>query len=467
MDLRPSVKGKRKRKCRQYSKEGSDKSKVDKHYYVSVKKIRSIIIDNLLIMSNIEINPGPQARVKAKIIDIVTFNCNGMNNKQKLKRIIRKSNTITDKNGIVMLQESHIMKDEQVKFLTKSNYQISSHRSNSAGVITMYGASYETIYNSNGLDGRQQYTIIQDGEIKLLLVNIYCPNDHRQSINFLEGVYSKILEITYEHPDCQVILGGDFNSCMTKDDYLNRNKSRNEDELTEMIRLNNSICNLIDSFLLVNTKPSFTWNRGNCYSRLDYIYFSSNLSNKIISSDVDWAFERSDHAAVRTRISMLSEIQKGPGIVKVNVDILSDRYKREQISKEIEIMIKQIPTHWNGHMKLEFLKMSIRSIFSNFVSIARKEDKVELESLEQSLNDIEKLRQKVVRYIDNLQDENVKISRLAKVEQARNTIKTNLEDMRKKIAAKSDFKTSAKWYEYGDNQINISLARINFKLNRN
>jgi hypothetical protein len=172
MDLRPSVKGKRKRKCRQYSKEGSDKSKVDKHYYVSVKKIRSIIIDNLLIMSNIEINPGPQARAKAKIIDIVTFNCNGMNNKQKLKRIIRKSNTITDKNGIVMLQETHIMKDEQVKFLTKSNYQISSHRSNSAGVITMYGASYETIYNSNGLDGRQQYTIIQDGEIKLLLVNI-------------------------------------------------------------------------------------------------------------------------------------------------------------------------------------------------------------------------------------------------------------------------------------------------------
>ncbi len=91
-DLRTNCKSKQ--KCKQYSKRGRDKSKVDKYNYVSVKKIRRIIIDNLLIMSNIEINPGPQAKAKAKIIDIVTFNCNGMNNKQKLKRIIRKANSI-------------------------------------------------------------------------------------------------------------------------------------------------------------------------------------------------------------------------------------------------------------------------------------------------------------------------------------------------------------------------------------
>ena len=40
-DLRPTVKGKQ--KCKQYSKDGSNKSKVDKYNYVSVKKIRSTV----------------------------------------------------------------------------------------------------------------------------------------------------------------------------------------------------------------------------------------------------------------------------------------------------------------------------------------------------------------------------------------------------------------------------------------
>jgi hypothetical protein len=61
-----------------------------------------------------------------------------MNNKLKRKRIITKSNAITEKGGIVMLQETHVTSDEQISFLTKSNYQLSCYRSDSAGVMVMY-----------------------------------------------------------------------------------------------------------------------------------------------------------------------------------------------------------------------------------------------------------------------------------------------------------------------------------------
>jgi septum formation topological specificity factor MinE len=88
------------------------------------------------------------------------------------------------------------------------------------------------------------------------------------------------------------------------------------------------------------------------------------------------------------------EIQKGPGIVKVNTEILSDDLKKGQIGEELDFLIKQIPKHWNGHTKLEYVKMSIRSVLAKYVSISRSEDKLELEKLETSLNDIEKLSRK-------------------------------------------------------------------------
>jgi hypothetical protein len=327
----------------------------------------------------------------------------------------------------------------------------------------MYGKNYQTIYNFKALDGRQLYTVIQDEEVKFLVVNIYCPNDHKQSINFLEVVYSKILEITNDIPDCHVVLGGDFNSCMTKDDLLNRKMSKAEEELTNSIRLNNNICNLIDSYLLVNSQPAFTWNRGTCYSRLDYIYVSSNLSNKIVSSEVDWAFEKSDHAAVMTKVNIQMEIQKGPGIVKVNTEILSDDLKKGQIGEELDFLIKQIPKHWNGHTKLEYVKMSIRSVFAKYVSISRSEDKLELEKLETSLNDIEKLKQKVVKYLSNIIDESEKQTRLEIVENARITIKNNLEAIRQKIASRTEFRSAAKWYEYGEKSNKFFFSQSKFQ----
>jgi hypothetical protein len=60
-----------------------------------------------------------------KSIEFLTYNCNGMANKNKLKRIISKSNKIVEKGGVVMLQETHITKDNQISFLTKNEFQIS------------------------------------------------------------------------------------------------------------------------------------------------------------------------------------------------------------------------------------------------------------------------------------------------------------------------------------------------------
>ena len=141
------------------------------------------------------------------------------------------------------------------------------------------------------------------------------------------------------------------------------------------------MCDLVDSYKTKNTEAGYTWNRGECYSRLDYIYVSSSLMSRINSSKTNWSYDKSDHAALVTSIKIRDEIRKGPGIVKVNIEVLKDKTKVAQIRNEIKFLIDQIPTEWNGHTKLEYMKMVLRSTIAHHTGQKRKEDKLEVEEL--------------------------------------------------------------------------------------
>ena len=78
------------------------------------------------------------------------------------------------------------------------------------------------------------------------MANVYCPNDHVKSKQFMEGAYDKIYNLMDRHPDAFLILGGDFNACMSQNDSLNRLGTLNEKILTDFIKSNNSTCEVID-----------------------------------------------------------------------------------------------------------------------------------------------------------------------------------------------------------------------------
>ena len=60
--------------------------------------------------------------------------------------------------------------------------------------------------------------VLENEKVKVMVVNVYCPNGH---------VYRKMYEIM-----AFVIKGGDFNVCVTGNDYVNRLKAANEIRLT-------------------------------------------------------------------------------------------------------------------------------------------------------------------------------------------------------------------------------------------
>ena len=48
--------------------------------------------------------------------------------------------------------------------------------------------------------------------------------------------------------------------------------------------------------------------------------------SKMVDTAIEWKFESLDYASVIVRLNLNEEIKKGPGITKVNADVLDDHY---------------------------------------------------------------------------------------------------------------------------------------------
>ena len=413
---------------------------------ISITKITNIksilLILLILLCAGIEPNPGPPRKTK-----ITTYNCNGLGDQNKLRRLLLKVNNEVSKGAIVFLQETHIVDTKVLESSWKNKFLSNCKKTNAAGVIILFSDKYEINYVHKDDEGRAIVAVISNEERTLILANAYFPNDHKAGIKFAENLYLKIIEAQVEYPNSVTICAGDFNLCMSKNDSLDRKETKNETLLADVVRGNNKVIKLEDSYRSVHKNGGYTWKRGSTYSRLDYIFTSNSLLHHITGAEVDWAFETSDHAAVRVDI-IFEEPQKGPGITKINTNILEDKNVELKIGQEIEEMMKQVQTDWNPHLTLEFLKVTIRSIFSSNVSEIKKRMNYEVNEKEEELNQIEHLKIKLYEKPNILNEDRTK--RIEVIDKAITTLKMNLTSLRKNLNDKLTFTTKAKWFEYGE-----------------
>ena len=426
---------------------------------ISSRKMLSITIYLELLRQNIKSNPGMETTTKKLILSVITFNTNGLGDKKKLKRLLTKVGPLVNKGGIILLQETHLKDTSYLSSIWKHNFASNCSKTNSAGVIILYNKEYETLEKFSDEKGRNLIVAIEKEDLKFIISNSYFPNDHREGIAFAEETYLKILEFQHKYPDHLTIAGGDLNVCMNSLDSLNRNGSTAEVCLSETITDNNKITNMVDSYRALNAEGGYTWKRGSCYSRLDYIFVSTHLLSKIASAVTDWAFEASDHAAVHIKLKFEDKPIKGPGIIKVNTKILENPNIVKQIGNEIKSMMEQTDSSWNPHAKLEFLKVVIRSVFSSKVSEIRKLISTEIVDLEIELNQFEEFK---IATIEHLKTNTSNINdKTEKIDIAINNLKSKLTQQRKKLSDSQAFKSKAKWFEYGEksNKFFLSLLK--------
>ncbi len=311
----------------------------------------------------------------------------------------------------------------------------------------------------DGKDGRQIVAVIKNNNTTIIAANAYFPNDHKEGIKFAETFYLKILEAQSKYPESLTICAGDFNTCISNEDSMGRNKTRNEELLSDVITNNNKVTELFDAYRSMHNESGYMWKRGSIYSRLDYIFISETHRQRITNAETNWAFDTSDHAAVSIEI-LIEEPVKGPGISKINCNLLNDPIVAKQIGSEIEIMMGQVGNNWNPHLILEFLKMSIRTIFASKAAEQKKEKINIITETEEELNQIEELKIRLLKK-DNI-NSNDKQQRQTILEKAIATLKSSLHELRTRLYEKTTFASSAKWFELGEkpNKYFLNLNKV-------
>jgi hypothetical protein len=149
-------------------------------------------------------------------------------------------------------------------------------------------------------------------------------------------------------------------------------------------------------------------------------------------------------------------------MVKVNTEVLKDKTKVAQIRTEIKFLFDQIPTEWNGHTKLEYMKTVLRSTIAQHTGQKRKEDKLEVEELELAVNDIENLKLKLLNKKSSILTNEYE-TKMKNIEIAKTTLLNNLELLRNQCSKKYDLSLKAKWYEYGERSNKFFFNLLNFK----
>ena len=75
----------------------------------------------LLMQGGVESNPGPGPNNNKSDLEIRTYNCNGLGDINKLRRLFTKVRKEVEKGGIVLLQETHVKDESIIQRYWKSN----------------------------------------------------------------------------------------------------------------------------------------------------------------------------------------------------------------------------------------------------------------------------------------------------------------------------------------------------------
>ena len=118
---------------------------------------------------------------------------------------------------------------------------------------------------------------------------------------------------------------------------------------------------MYDSALRSQNGNNYTWNRGNTFSKIDHIFVSHDLLVSITDYNTIWDFIKSDHAAIQLSINLDNKSSRGSSYPKLNLSDLKGDGVITEIKAEIQKAIQDFPLHWNPHLKLDFIKLVIRT----------------------------------------------------------------------------------------------------------
>ena len=330
----------------------------------------------LLIRAGVELNPGPDSAGHPDFPEfgIISQNCRGLTDCKKSCRLVRKLNSHKNKSVpvIACLQETHCINRFALDNLYSGSYLADDGERNQRGVAILIPDAFELCEHSISGMGRWAIAAIKlkssNSSYKLVVATIYAPNCHNESNvmfqDFMHSLDACTELLVGQGHEFDVVINGDFNVVLDPTvGLLNRASTASERNLARAI--NNSL----NDRGLVEVKASdsrlslYTWRRGSCFSKLDYMFVSPYLGSNLTASAVTWHKFGANyhHPCFESQFRFTCKTDRGRSFPKLFYTDISTDKDKVWIKQQIELMLQQCLPHWDPHMKLDFVKNMLRS----------------------------------------------------------------------------------------------------------
>ena len=410
----------------------------------------------LLRGGDIKKNPGPDDCQKLRQADLLvtSYNVRGLNDEKKLRHLINKiykEDKGKNCDYVVCLQETFIENEGKIPYLWRGSSHLTPGSGSSCGCLTLM-SSHLNVLNAINIDNRAHVLTCQrsqDNEATYIIANLYAPNPNNfEKIEFFERVLDTVSEQAERYNCTKVIVAGDFNLIFESKEAKNRLYSAQERRVSDSVKELLSAGQLKDSWAGCS---AFTWRRPNTsiFSTIDRIAFSDGtLELKKIR--VDWSYGFSDHGAVIASYKIRSKTSLGRSkITRLDPSLATSPHFSPLIDQGVRTMLETMPPDWNPHLKLEFIKVCIRTVAEKIQAERKSFEVAEEKSLNEELDTaINKLSAGSLDGEENL---------IEYVEELRAKKQVMIEEKGARLAAK----LGTKWFNEGEKSNRYFLRLLN------
>ena len=239
----------------------------------------------------------------------------------------------------------------------------SNGTSNSNGVITAIPKSLDMkiIRTDKDDDGRFLIMDVEFNQEIFTIANIYMPTRsfEAQQIQVLNNFISKLFNDSRSN---NYILGGDWNLYMSLLlDKLDTMPDTNDNtDYRENLKSFLEVNDFIDVWRTMHPyERTFTWHRGEKRSRLDYIFISEHLLNRLKGVRILPGIQ-SDHSLLELNLDPSQNKERGRGFWKFPEFLLHDPEYVYNIKSLLQTKVNQYQMEDLG-FKWDLIKMDVRN----------------------------------------------------------------------------------------------------------
>ena len=392
---------------------------------LSFRQRSTLVKMKLMLAGNVERNPGPKPPKQGSMM-VTTYNVRGLNEEKKVRHLFNYFHKAMskDKDFVACLQETYIEKEGKIPYIWRGNLVLTPGSGNGQGCMTLLSSHLNVVEVKHLRQRAHILACKKAGEerVSYLIANLYAPNvNNAEKIQFFEEVFDALTDFEERHDCRKIIVAGDYNVAFKEAQTKNRLASQAEKRIAESIL---ELAAHADLANIWENKTEFTWRRPNtdCYSTIDHVFYSKNAF-EVVSSDTNWALSMSDHAAAECWFKNLEiPTTEKSRITRLDPSLAKEPAILEGIKEELRELMSHIPNEWNPHLKLDYIKMCIRTVWEKAQADRKRNEKTEEDFLNEELDKaIKRLAQvgislrdkeELVEYIEELRlDKSVLIER--------------------------------------------------------